>query len=427
MFHQFPYHDFPPLEIPEANLLGIYRLVDVSHTQNNADLVRSALDSPIGCPKLSETVAPGMRIVIAVDDSSRSTRTDVMLPSVLTELREAGIPPKDITVFVALGTHRRMTRDELKLKYTSEAVSNYRFVNPDWKDCTAYHDLALSSRNFPIRIHQKVLRADYLIGVGQTVPHMIAGFGGGGKIINPGCADADTIGQMHWLCHEVPPDCLFAVRDNPVREVIDEAALKAGLRFIVNEVPGGNRLAGVFAGHPVLAHRHACNFARKALDVKIPQQADIVISDAYPADLDFWQALKGLNAACRAVRKGGTVVLVTPCWEGACAQHPELTSLGYIPIRETIQKAAQDQLDKCVAGNLYLGRQLLDHAHIILVTKGIPEKETRAMGFDWATNPEMALKGAFARCGPSARIAVLYKAAKMICQAPVGLLPSLAK
>ena len=320
-----------------------------------------------------------------------------------------------------------MTPPELERKYTSQAVSSYRFVNPDWRDSASYRDLGLSSRNFAIRVHHEILQADYVIGVGQTIPHMIAGFGGGGKIIIPGCADHDTIGAIHWLSHEVPEGQLFAVRDNSVRSVIDEAAQKAGLKFILNEVPGGDRLAGVFAGDPILAHRQACACALKVFQVPIPQKADIVISDAYTADLDFWQALKGLNAACTAVKDHGIVILVAPCHEGASSQHAQLTGIGYIPCPEIIRLVADKQLDQAVAGNLYLGRQLLDRAHVILVTKGIPREDTEAMGFDWAANPEIALKKAFARCGPSACIAVLYKAAKMICQAPVAMLPPVAK
>jgi nickel-dependent lactate racemase len=249
---------------------------------------------------------------------------------------------------------------------------------------------------------------------------MIAGFGGGGKIINPGCSDGDTIGEMHWLCHQVPEDRLFAVRENAVRDLIDEVALKVGLRFILNEVPGGGgRMAGAFAGHPIDAHRQACRAARAACAVEIKEKADIVVADAYPADLDFWQALKGLNAAYGAVRDGGTVILVTPCLEGTSAQHPELTEVGYIPTDQTIRMVARGTLDKAVAANLFLGRRLLDKAQSVLVTRGISEADTRAMGFEWSPDPTAALETALHKHGRQAGINVLYKAAKMVCSAQV--------
>ena len=134
---------------------------------------------------------------------------------------------------------------------------------------------------------------------------------------------------MHWLCSDVREGQLFAVRKNPVRELIDDVARKVGLRFILNEVPGDTGLAGAFAGDPVTAHEQACEFSKSAAEVKLREQAEIVVADAYPADLDFWQALKGLNAAYGAVREGGTVILVTTCPEGTSSQHDELTRYGY--------------------------------------------------------------------------------------------------
>ena len=417
MTHSFPYKEFAPLEIPQSNVAGVYTLPEPTQELSNEELVRNALESPIGCPRLREQVKPGMRVAIAVDDYSRSTRTELMLPLVLEELHKGGVEAADITVVIAIGTHRAMSQAEIESKYTPSVASGYRIVNPDWKDRTAYVDVGQGGDGPTVRIHRSVLDADFVVGVGQTIPHMIAGFGGGGKIIVPGCSDGETIGEMHWLCHLVPEDKLFAVRDNAVRDLIDEVAMKVGLRFIVNEVPaGGTGMAGVFAGHPIEAHREACRAARSACGVTIREKADIVIADAYPADLDFWQALKGLNAAYGGVKNGGTVILVTPCPEGTSAQHPELTEIGYAPIDRIMRLVEERKLDKAVAGNLFLGRRLLERAESILVTKGISEADTTAMGFLWSPDPASALEMALQKHGRDARINVLYKASKMVCE-----------
>jgi len=418
MKHIFPYREFSPLEIPDSNLAGIYTLQGPEQQASDKDLVTTALEHPIGCPRLREQVKPGMRVAVAVDDYSRSTKTELMLPLVVEELHKGGVREEDITIVIAIGTHRPMSRAEIETKYSSAVASRYRIVNPDWKDRSSYVDVGQEGDNVTVRIHRNVVEADFVVGAGQTIPHMIAGFGGGGKIINPGCSDGDTIGDMHWLCHRVPEDRLFAVRDNAVRELIDEVALKVGLRFIVNEVPGGGgRMAAAFAGHPIDAHRQACRAARVACAVKIREKADIVVADAYPADLDFWQALKGLNAAYGAVKKGGTVILVSPCPEGTSAQHPELTEVGYVPTDQVVRMVEQGVLDKAVAANLFLGRRLLDKAQSVLVTKGISEADTKAMGFLWSPDPAAALELALKRHGKKARINVLYKAAKMVCEA----------
>jgi lactate racemase len=193
--------------------------------------------------------------------------------------------------------------------------------------------------------------------------------------------------------------------------------LKAGLKFIVNEVPGKcDAVAAVFAGDPVLAHREACSFARSSCTVRIPGLADIVVADAYPSDFDFWQSLKGLNAACSAVRPGGTVVFVTPCPEGVCAQHPELLEVGLKrPAREVESLVNQGRLCPIAAAAIWLGARLVERAHVILVSSGVSESEARRMGLDYAPNAADALSMALKRHGKSARIHVLHKAAKMIC------------
>ncbi|MCE5198082.1 MAG: nickel-dependent lactate racemase [Armatimonadota bacterium] len=417
MIHDFPYTDFDSLHIPESCRVALYTLQAQSPEKSDEQIVQDALRCPIGCGSLREEVKPGMRVTIAVDDSSRTTRTDIMLPLVLDELREAGVSRDCITILIALGTHRPMTLDEMAPKYTPEVVVEYKIVNPNWKDKRSYKEVGLSSRGCPIRVHTEISDADYVIGVGQTIAHMIAGFGGGGKIIVPGCADGDTVGEVHWLSNEVPEGKLYAQRENVVRGAIDEFAMKAGLKFIINDVPhaDGHHIAGAFAGHPILAHKAACEAVLKLCEVKIQEKADIVVADAYPADLDFWQALKGMNVAYSAVRDGGTVILVSPCPEGASSQHEELTTVGYIRKEQVRRMVEQGKLDKCIGGNLFLGAQLLDRAQAILVTKGISEDETRAMGFIWAPDPASALEMALNRHGRSASVNLLYKASKMIC------------
>lgn len=418
MIHEFPYNDFPVLNIPESCRVDRYSLKEQASGKSDCDIIRDALRAPIGCAALGEQVGHGTRVTVAVDDSSRTSRTDLMVPMLLAELREAGVARRDITILIALGTHRPMTREEIEQKYTPEVAADYHIVNPNWTDSCSYKQVGLSSRGCPIRVHKEISDADYVIGVGQTIAHMIAGFGGGGKIIVPGCADGDTVGEVHWLLSEVPEGRLYAQRDNAVREAIDEFALKAGLKFILNDVPGGDghSLAGAFAGDPILAHRAACDAAREVCKVKVREKADIVITDAYPADIDFWQAIKGLYVGYSAVKAGGTVILVSPCPEGASSQHHELATVGYIGKEQVRRMVEQGEIDKCIGGNLYLGSQLLDKAQAILVTKGISKEDTRAMGFRWAPDPASALEMALSRHGASASINILYKASKMICE-----------
>ena len=96
MIHEFPYEEFESIEIPDKNISGVYTLSETLISASDIELIKSALDNPIGCGRLFEEVKPGMKIAIAVDDSSRNTKTELMLPVVLSELEKAGVCNEDI-------------------------------------------------------------------------------------------------------------------------------------------------------------------------------------------------------------------------------------------------------------------------------------------------------------------------------------------
>ncbi|MCF7929119.1 MAG: nickel-dependent lactate racemase [Spirochaetales bacterium] len=461
--HHFPYEEIPGIDIPRSVLQGVYSLKEEAPStadaqSENRRIVREALENPIGSDRLRQSASSvSGQVLVVVDDITRSTKTEIMLPAVLAELEAAGVPDERIGVYIALGTHRRMTGEEIARKYTPAAARRYRIINPDWQDASSYLEIGTTAAGDPIRLHREVHQADFIVGVGQTIPHMIAGFGGGGKIIVPGCADEETIGAVHWASADVPEDGLYAVRDNPVRALVDEMAERAGLRFLVNQVPSGSPggIGEVFAGEPVETHRRAAAAAARAVRVPLERRAEIVVADAYPADLDFWQALKGLNAAYGAVRDGGTVILVTPCEEGVSPQHGIILECGYRPEEEVRRLVEAGEVDRVVGAHLVLARRLLERAGTILVTSGISREDVADLGrhfaggsgaggkgeqatgpqrkqlptggsacgvgrgISWAPSPQAALEKALEEHGPGSQVAVLYKAANMLCR-PAG-------
>ncbi|MGB8226758.1 MAG: nickel-dependent lactate racemase [Sedimentisphaerales bacterium] len=417
MLHRFPYKDFSPIELPDGNIGGIYKPAEYLQEDNESRIFEKALANPIGSGPLDRIVKTGMKIVIVVDDITRSTKTELMLPLVLKQLKVAKIKNEDISIFIALGTHRQMTEQEIRLKYTHQAAENHQIINPDWKKKQDYQVVEKSPDGFEIKVHKAILEADFVIGLGQAVPHMYAGFGGGGKIINPGCCEEQTIGQMHWLSHTVPTEKRFGVRENKVRALVDDVAIKSGLKFIVNEIPKQDgTIAKAFAGDPIEAHRGACRFAAQIYCVKV-KQADIVIADSYPADIDLWQSIKAMYSAHFAVKKGGTLIFATPSPEKISSQHPEIMDIGYKCGFEQIEKlVGTGKLSKVVAANVWAGNEITQHCQVIIISSGISKKEAQTIGFDWAGSPQQVLAEATNKHGDNAKINILCGASKIICQ-----------
>jgi nickel-dependent lactate racemase len=194
-----------------------------------------------------------------------------------------------------------------------------------------------------------------------------------------------------------------------MRQRIEEAARRAGLRYIVNVVTDRERrIVGCFVGDMVLAHRAGCRLSAEINEVILPHRADIVLADSHPADRDLWQSAKGFYAGDIAVRDGGTLIVVSPNPEGVAERHPIVLRLGCRPFLEIARLvesgAADDVVGAAVLADL---AQIVDRVDCILVSPGISCDQAERLGFRHAPTPQAALTMAFERQGADARVVVL--------------------
>jgi nickel-dependent lactate racemase len=109
------------------------------------------------------------------------------------------------------------------------------------------------------------------------------------------------------------------LKDNPVHEDMVEHARMARLDFIVNVILNDEgRITRVFSGEPVLAHETGCRAVGEIITVPIDGLFDIAVTTngGAPLDLDFYQAVKGIDSAARITREGGIIVMAASCWQG---------------------------------------------------------------------------------------------------------------
>ena len=85
--------------------------------------VYNALEHPVGTRPLREIAQPGERVAIIVNDITRLTRTDLLLPPIIDTLNKAGIVDSDIFIVFALGIHRPQTEEERRLILGGEIFS----------------------------------------------------------------------------------------------------------------------------------------------------------------------------------------------------------------------------------------------------------------------------------------------------------------
>jgi nickel-dependent lactate racemase len=283
-----------------------------------------AVSQPIGTPPLRELAKPGEKACIVFTDSTRASPDHLLVPAILNELEKAGVKDKDITLLCGIGMHRKSTTAEKIAKLGADIVGRYRVIDNEPQNPAALVDLGVTQGGVPVQVHRAAIEADLLIATGIVEPHQYAGYSGGSKTLSVGAAGDALIAYTHGPAFIDDPNTrLGKIEGNPFQEAVTEAAVRAGLRFIVNVVlDDDKRVCRVRAGDPVMAYQDLVAFARSVYEVPIPNQFDIVIGGVgYPKDSNLYQASRAPSylffAPVPVVRPGGYFIIPARCEEGA--------------------------------------------------------------------------------------------------------------
>ena len=413
----FPYPNISPVEIPDDNLLGIFAPSVIPALNNEQDLIEDAFRDPVASDPLHKKVRGSRNALIVIDDYTRSTPVRSIFPRLIEELDAGGVRRENIKILVALGTHRPMTKEEMVQKLGEEIVNSFTILNHNYDDDSQLDFLGETESGTPIFINRLAKEADFIIGIGQIVPHRVSGFSGGANIVQPGICGELTTGKTHWLAAQYTGREILGKIENPVKAEMEQVALKAGLKWIVNAIQDGSgKLVRAVAGDPLQAYRVGAARSHKVYSCELPCEADIVIADSYPFDSDLWVASKGIYASELAVKQGGVVILVSPCFAGVSASHPEVLETGYRTFREIDRLVTEGVFKKLtVAGHLvHVGRVIKERATGIMVTRGISKEETEKLGLLYAQEPAEALEIAMSLCGRAAKVAVLQRGSEIL-------------
>lgn len=417
MHYIFPYSDFPSIDIPEENLMGIFSPSILAIEKTEEEIIQEAISHPVGSTPLDRMLTGKENVLMVVDDYTRSTPVQKILPLLIKELKRIGIKKDNLQILVALGTHRPMSKEEMIVKFGQELYKQYAILNHEWWDPSQLIHLGETKKGTPVWVNRIVHEVDCIIGVGQIVPHRVSGFSGGGNIIQPGICGEETTGKTHWLSAQFKGREILGKIENPVKDEIEQVALKAGLRWIINTIQDGTgRTVDAVAGDPVLAYRKGAERSYQVYKAELPGEADMVVVDSHPYDSELWLAAKGIYASELAVKKGGVVILVSPCPEGVSPSHPEVLEFGYQTYEEADQLFRQGKIRKLTAAAhlVHVGRVIKERAKTIFVAQGISKVEKERLGFIHAETPQEALQMAFSILGTNPSVAVLQRGGEIL-------------
>jgi lactate racemase len=274
--------------------------------------IEAAVCDPVGQPRISELAQGARKPVVILDDLTRPTPTDRVVPFVLRELETAGVPAAHVTFVVATGTHGLPDSRALAKKAGPEAARSCRLVPHDDR-ARDLVNLGRSSFGTPVLVNNLVAASDYVLGIGGIYPQHSTGFGGGAKLAI-GVLGRRSITHLHYG-HPSMNGGLHT--HNDFRRDLSEIAQMIGLRTSISVHVDANRdIVRLVCGSHDDYYDQAVAFSRRAYSTGDPGAADVVISNAYPMDVSLtFMRSKGILPLLHAA-PGASRIVMSACPEG---------------------------------------------------------------------------------------------------------------
>jgi lactate racemase len=249
-----------------------------------------------------------------------------------------------------------------------------------------------------VEVNCYVAFADLIIGVGECMPHPIAGYGGGYKIIMPGVCSYRSVAEHHfsWMRHRNSRVNLLD-GNSFFEEIVDAGRLSRmafKLDFIINEK---KEVIRAFAGDPLAEHREASNYATSLYIIPLSKLADVTIISAFPLEVGV-QATKSLVMAGFCTRSGGAIIWVAPQKEAGPIM-PLIKEMGSSESagdfhRRLIQGDVPDHLKSFgisyIMQVVYF-KEVAEKFTIVHVTEGLSPEQVRIMKFSYSPNIQEAI------------------------------------
>ena len=363
-------------------------------------MVLDALSRPAGTDPLATLVSKTSRIAIIVDDATRPTPVAPILKTLLSHIEAKGFKADNITIVIALGTHEVMQKDALDARLGGGISTKYRVIQHNaWQSDLV--PVVIPGDKRVLRINPEVARADLRIGISSILPHPMAGYGGGPKIVMPGVANYEFI-RDHHMKHLINPHSTAGLtKGNPFHEDCMRAARAIGLDFLINCVyDKKGQIFRIIGGSLEIAFAKAVEICLAKLGHQFEEKVDITIASAYPHSHGH-QFFKCLSTPDAVTKDAGAILLVAPIVAPISTEF--INSFQVIKEKSKDNSAAyiKDHLsrgvaylpDKSIDFNMAMSTPFLrPKIRTILVSPMISENEARTMGLEHASSVEAGLK-----------------------------------
>lgn len=387
-------HGYKDFSLEQEKVMAEIKVAEMAPLTDLKQAVLDAIYHPIDSKPLNELLQPGQKVAFICNDPTRVANSHDFMPILVEELNKIGIKDEDMRIVFALGTHRKMTQEEMIEAVGEDVAKRLPMHNSDCNKQEDFEYFGETSFGTPVWLNKLICDVDLVIMTGTIVHHFFSGFGGGRKAVLPGVAAMETIRRNHSLM--MSPDAqLGKLHGNPVYEDQMEGVrlfAKEHRMFLFNAILDAKKqFLKIFAGDWEKAHLEACKFVDKVYGVEIDAPADIVIASCggYPKDINVYQLQKTMDNAWCAVKDGGVVIIIGECEEGS----------GSAALEKALQEhpspdAIKAQLEKNFvigAHKAFAITRLMKKAKFILVS-ALDKKIASNLLFEAVDNVDEAIK-----------------------------------
>jgi nickel-dependent lactate racemase len=260
-------------------------------------------------------------VAIVVSDKTRLCGYPEFLPWVVDSLQGRGAGKDNITFYIAYGTHAKQSEEESRNAY-GPVYGQYRFVQHDCRDESAFDVLGNTGRGTPVTIRKDIRASSLVITFGAISHHYFAGYGGGRKLLFPGLAERKAVYHNHSLFLDRQARSLAAgcqpgqLDGNPLAEDLREVETHMPERISVHGILNASgKVCKLMVGNSQEDFLEACRTHDSYYRYGKAEQFDLVIasSGGYPKDINFIQAHKSVHHAAAFVKDGGRLVMLSEC------------------------------------------------------------------------------------------------------------------
>jgi nickel-dependent lactate racemase len=384
--------------------------IHVPAVADPATALRQVIANPLGRPPLREMVRPGQKIGISVCDITRAQPRQLTLEALFAEM--PGVRREDVTIFIATGTHRRNSDAEIEKMIGEEFARTCRVVCHDARDDSSLVEVGKTRSGVRVVLNRQWVESDFKITTGFVEPHFFAGFSGGPKMVAPGLAGLDTVMTLHDATRIAHPRSTFGVIEgNPIHEDIREISRMTGVDFAVDvTLNRDQKITAAFAGDLFQEHAEACASAKDKVMRAVDAPFDVVVTtnSGYPLDQNLYQAVKGMSAAVKIVKDGGTIICAAECRDGIPnhGAYGQLLTTRNTP-RELLEMIMAPGFSRPDQWQVQIQAQIQVKARVLVKADGLSADQLRAAKFDPLTDVGAGVRTALEAAGANATLCVL--------------------